>query len=110
MILVEKPCDEVRVLTYEEAINAEYCVLEVRWKYKNLISSDIHQFVHNPSEQHGWFSPSLNNCNQPYFERFVDEESYGKTMRCWNAIPSKLQRDSVPWEFNLQESEKEENG
>lgn len=65
---------EARVLTYEEAIKAEYCVMETRDGH------ELHQFVHDDM---GYYSPSINSCDRPYFEQLVTagEDQHQETDR-----------------------------
>ena len=83
---------EPHVLTLEEAEKAEYCVLEVR-------NGSLLQVLHD--ESGGYFSPSLNNSENLYYERLFDEDKhddYNKRVRCWSALPTEEQREAVKWE------------
>jgi len=79
-----------RVLTLEEARRAEYCVMEVH------DSKELMQFVHD--ERGGYFSPSLNGREHPYFEDIAGDDEYNVHVRCWSAIPTDEQRKEVKWD------------
>ena len=80
---------EPRVLTLEEARRAEYCVMELRDR------KELMQFVHD--ERGGYFSPSLNGREHPYFEDIAGDDEYNVHVRCWSAIPTDEQRKEVKW-------------
>lgn len=99
--------EPLSLLTYEEALKAEYFVAEVRGRpyvSKNgrahVLPGELHQFVHDP-EVDTWFSPSLNNCNQPYFESLMEEDEYNKYIRCWNKFPSKEDCKNTEWLYEM---------
>ncbi len=82
---------EPHVLTLEEAEKSEYCVLEVR-------DGSLLQVVHD--EDGGYFSPDLNNSENLYFEKLLNEDEhddYNRHIRCWSSLPSKEQRQEAKW-------------
>ena len=80
---------EPHVLAYEDAITAEYFVMEIR------DSKELYQFVHDPL---GYFSPSLNSDNHKYFEGIVTKDEYNRFTRCWSSRPTDEQREAVKWD------------
>ena len=114
--LAEKKSKDVdkespRVLTYEEAIEAQYFVMEVRGRpyvsgngRAHVFPGELHQFVHEPGKR-GWFSPSLNDCNQPYFDRLMSKGEYDRFIRCWDKLPSKEDCEKHKWTYEMGEDD-----